>query len=108
MYDELLQALKLTGIPTAEGDWDRAPQEGSYMVLRLDYEASALWADNHQRQQALEGSVHLFLRSGDKYDFRQIQGIFDAMEISWRLAATLYEPRNHTVHYEWAIQLEVL
>ena len=53
MFELLLQALQATGIPTAEGDWDRAPQSGSYLTIALSGETSSVWADGHQRQQAL-------------------------------------------------------
>lgn len=108
MYDELLQALQLTGIPVAEGDWDRAPQAGSYIAVRLDDEPSALWGDGRKRQQALGGSVHLFARSNDKSDMLLVQHILGLYETSWRLASVQHEARNHIVHYEWTFELEGL
>lgn len=106
MYEALKAALEQTGIPMAEGDWDRAPQSGSYMTLRLDGETSSLWGDNHQQAQTVEGTVDLFVRSLDTSDVDIIQRVFDGLEISWRLYSTQYEPRNHIAHYEWLYRLE--
>lgn len=108
MYEALKAALEQTGIPMAEGDWDRAPQSGSYIAVRLDSEGDSLWGDQHQQEQALEGSVHLFERSGDKANMQLIQSVLDGLELSWRLNSVQHEARNHIVHYEWVFQLEVL
>lgn len=108
MYDELKAALEATGIPIAEGDWDRAPQSGSYMTVRPEFEASALWADGRQREQAIAGSVHLFLRTNDKSPVRLIQSTLDGCGISWKLDAVQHEPRNHIVHYTWTWELEAM
>lgn len=108
MYELLKAALEATQIPLAEGDWDRAPQSGSYLILRLEDEASAVWGDNHQREQALSGSVHLYARTSDKTDFAAVQAVLDAQEISWRLNSVQHEVRNHIVHYEWLFEIEVL
>lgn len=108
MFDELIRALKESGIPTAEGDWDRAPQTGPYIAVRLDTDGDTLWGDQHQQAQALEGSVHLFERSGGKDNIKLIQSILDGQELSWRLNSVQHEARNHIVHYEWVFQLEVL
>lgn len=106
MYEALKAALEQTGIPMAEGDWDRAPKSGNYMTLRLEREASSLWGDNHQQAQTVEGTVDLFARSLATADVDEIQRAFDRLEISWKLYSTQYEPRNHIVHYEWLYQLE--
>ena len=108
MFEALMSALKGTGIPVAEGDWDRAPQSGPYIAVRLDNEGDSLWGDQHQQEQALEGSVHLFERSSDKANMKLIQSVLDGLELSWRLNSTQHEARNHIVHYVWVFQLEVL
>lgn len=108
MYDALITALKATQIPVAEGDWDRAPQSGSYITVRLEFEHSALWGDGHQLQQAMEGSVHLFCRNADQGEMEMVQVILDELETSWELNSIQYEPRNGIVHYEWIFRLEQL
>ena len=108
MFELLLQALQATGIPTAEGDWDRAPQSGSYLTIALSGETSSVWADGHQRQQALGGSVHLYARENGKSDMLTVQDVFDSLGVSWYLASSQHEARNHIVHYEWVFDLEEL
>lgn len=108
MYETLKTALDDTGIPLAEGDWDGAPLTGSYMVLRLESEAASMWGDQHQQAQAVEGSVQLYCRTRELEDYRKVQAVLDALELSWRYNGTQYEPRNGIVHYEWLFQLEYL
>lgn len=108
MYDILLQALRLTSIPVSEGAWDRAPQSGPYIVVAMDSEASAVWADGRQQEQALEGAVHLFARDNGKGNMMLVQHILDTYEISYRLNSVQHETRAGIVHYEWIIQLEAL
>lgn len=108
MYNALKAALEATGIPLAEGDWDRAPQSGNYMILRLEDEASAVWGDQHKQEQSFQGSVHLYARSSDRTDFNAVQRVLDQQEVSWRFNGTQYEPRNGLVHYEWLFELEQL
>lgn len=106
MYEELKTALEETGIALAEGDWDRAPQTGSYLILRLEGDGDTVWGDNHMRQQAVAGSVHLYCRTKDRTEFETVQAVLDGLELSWRYNYTQYEPRNHIVHYEWLFELE--
>lgn len=108
MFDELKSALEATGIPTAEGDWDRAPQSGPYLTIALTGETSSVWGSDRQRQQAHGGSVHLFDRTDDKQRMLQIQDILRAQGVSWYLASVQHEPRNNIVHYEWIFDLEEL
>ena len=49
MYDAFKTLLWSTGIPFAEGDWNKAPETGSYAAVALDMEGSTLWADSGQR-----------------------------------------------------------
>lgn len=108
MFEELKAALEATGIPTAEGDWDRAPQSGPYLTIALSGETSSVWGSDRQRQQALGGSVHLFDRTSDRQNMLLIQAVLDAQGVSWYLASEQHEARNHIVHFEWVFDLEEL
>lgn len=108
MYEMLLQALQLLGLPLAEGEWDRAPQSGSYLTVALHGETSSQWADDRQRQQAIGGSVHLFARNGEKCQMQSVQDVLSSLGISWELASIQHEAKAHLVHYEWTFDLEGL
>ena len=108
MYDELFQALQLSGIPIAEGDWNAAPKDTSYMTIKLDAEAAALWGDDRQTAQAVMGSLHLFCRSKDPREMQLIQHILRQYEISWRLASEQDETLSRIRHYEWVFELEAM
>ena len=106
MYDALIILLRSTGIPLVEGDWNRAPQEGPYAAITLDLESAPLWGSNHQRQQAIQGSISLFCRDTDRTAFETMQAALDAVEISWKLYSVQREVSKRLMHYEWVFELE--
>lgn len=106
MYDALVTLLRSTGIPFAEGDWNNAPQSGNYAAIALDLEGETLWGDGHQRQQAIQGTIHLFCRTRDRTDFNHIQRALDATGISWDLNSIQTETSRRMIHYEWVFELE--
>lgn len=108
MYEVLVTALKGSGIPFAEYAWDKAPSEGSYGIIAPDGEASSVWGDNGQRQQAIEGTIDLFVRGGGMSDMLTIQGILARTGVAWRLNSIQYEPARRIRHFEWVWQVEVM
>ena len=108
MYDALIQLLEATGIPCAEGAWNRAPQTGSYIVYALDGQGESLWADDAQQQQAIQGSVDLFCRTAERAQFNAVQNALRASGLSWDLYSIQREPENRLIHYEWVFEMEVL
>lgn len=106
MYEALKTLLRSTGIPLAEGDWNNAPQTGSYAAIALDLEGATLWGSDRQRQQAIQGTVNLFCRTADRSDYNAIQNALWATGISWRLNSIQHEPARRMMHYEWIFELE--
>ena len=106
MYDAFVTLLKSTGIPLAEVAWSNAPQTGSYAVIALDDEASALWADDGQQQQAVQGTIDLFCRTSSRADFNTVQRALRETGVSWYLNSIQYENGGRLVHYEWVFELE--
>ena len=106
MYDALVTLLRSTGIPLAEGDWNIAPQTGSYAAVALDLEGETLWGNDSQRQQAIQGTVNLFCRTPDRTDFNTMQRALKATGISWRLNSIQREVSRKLYHYEWVFELE--
>lgn len=106
MYDALKQLLWSTGIPFAEGDWNKAPETGSYAAIALDLEGETLWGDGRQQHQAVQGTINLFCRTPDMSDFYKIQRALDAMGISWDLNSIQREISRRLYHYEWVFELE--
>ena len=106
MYDALKKLLWSTGIPFAEGDWNKAPETGSYAAIALDLEGDTLWGDGGQRQQAIQGTINLFCRTPDRSDFNKIQRALKAVGISWELSSIQREIARQLYHYEWVFELE--
>jgi len=106
MYDAFKTLLWSTGIAFAEGDWNKAPETGSYAAIALDLEGDTLWGDGGQRQQAIQGTINLFCRTPDMADFRRIQTALKRSGISWDLNSIQRETGRRLYHYEWVFELE--
>jgi len=101
LLDKLDVALNATGIPFREGGWDRAPK-GDYGVYTLDSAAGSVWADGKMREQALEGTIDLFSKSGGVANLNLIQQAINSIDgLSWYLNSIQYENDTRLMHYEW-------
>lgn len=106
MYRHLLETLRATGIPFAEIAWENAPEAGSYGAIQLEGAADTVWADGTCREQALEGSIDLFVRNKSLTDMMLVQTALTDAGVSWRLSDVSFEPARRLEHYEWVFQIE--
>jgi hypothetical protein len=93
-----------TGARIALYAWQQSPAEEAWGTVTVDGEAAAIWGDGHQQAQALEGSVHLFVRTLTSGAPAGVQAAFDVLGISWRLDDVLYEQETRLLHYVWTWQ----
>lgn len=106
MYDELVNALKLTGIPFAEYAWDTRP-DGAFGVIAIDGEADSLQADDHMVNQAPQGTVDLFTPDSDRDQMALIQETLNSFDgCAWYLNSVQYEDETRLLHWEWVFSLE--
>ena len=106
MYDELFNALKLTGIPFAEEAWDPRP-DGSYGVISIDGEADSYHGDNKKENQAPQGTVDLYTLNNDRSLMTQIQTTLNGFDgCAWYLNSVQYEDETRLLHWEWVFSLE--
>lgn len=108
MFEQLLEALRGTGIPFVAYGWDNAPS-GIYGVISLDSGAGTIAGDQKIIQQAVEGTVDLYLQEiGTRYP-QTIQSVLNDFEgCAWYLNSVQYENETHLVHWEWVFQLEMM
>lgn len=105
MYDALLAALRLTGIPFAETAWDQRPS-GAYGVVAVD-SALHFYADDHVDHQAPRGTVDLYTPSGDREAMAAIQAALNGLSgCAWYLNSIQYEDDTRLLHWEWVFTLE--
>lgn len=108
MYNELVTALKATGIPFAEFAWDRRPNV-NYGVVAIDGAGQHEHGDNVTTNQAIEGTVDLFTYGNDRAEVSTIQSVFDGFEgCSWYLESVQFESDTQLIHWEWVFQLEAM
>lgn len=77
------------------------PDREAWGTITLDGEAAAVWGDNGQAEQALEGSVHLFCRGIETTAPVGVQTALNELGVSWRLDYVRYEENTRLIHYEW-------
>lgn len=114
MLDELVTALQELGtpqtgratIPFFKGEMYNA--EPNYGTVTLTGEATALWADGQMQEQALEGSIDVFIKESDIQPITAVQDILKAQGISFELYSIQHERDRKLVHYEWVFRLEGL
>lgn len=106
MYDELVAALQLTGIPFAEYAWDTRP-DGAFGVIAIDGEADSLQADDHMVNQAPQGTVDLYTPDSDRDRMALIQETLNGFDgCAWYLNSVQYEDETRLLHWEWVFSLE--
>lgn len=105
-YENLVVALKETGIPFAEYEWKTRPS-GDYGTVALEFEADALYGDDQKQMRSFEGSVDLFMQLRDMMKVAAVESALAAVcESCWSLNSIQYENDSGLVHYEWAFQVE--
>lgn len=105
-YSELLQGLRATQIPIAEGGWDGAEDmHQDYAVIALDG-AVDMMANNGHSERMVEGSIDLFTyHSMGRGKAEIIEHTMEALGVIWRLGyGPHYEKDTGFTHYEWIFQ----
>lgn len=106
MYDELVTALKGTGIPFAEYGWSTRPT-GAFGVVQLERSVETLEGDNEIQNRAFEGSVDLYMPTRDKTLIGKVKEVLIAQcDGAFTLSSIQHEEETGLLHYEWVFQLE--
>ena len=106
-YEDLIAALKSTGIPFAEGGWQDANKlKEDYGVYAIDGRRDLL-ADNAHEPKVLEGTIDLFaLHSKGMDKVSMIEWALDSVGAAWRLnAGPIYESGTGYTHWEWVFNV---
>lgn len=109
MFEELLNALRSTGIEFAENAWVDAHKIGGnadYGCVSIDNAGRTVWSDDTLREQAVEGTVDLFCHGSGREHAVTIQNIFSMLHVSFRLSDVSYEQDTRLTHWTWVFQLE--
>lgn len=106
MWDELLEALRGTGIPFAEQEWRNVGSlKSDYGILRLRGAGDSSWADGHQQAEAMVAAVHLFTRSAGLSQAEQIKAVLNSIEgLSFRMTDNIYENDTKLTHWVWTVE----
>jgi hypothetical protein len=116
-YTALVEAMKqLTQgegteqirLPMAENEWNTRPDDVSYGVIAMDFEADAMHGDNLKVATAYEGSVDLYsmVKGGAGWIPLITQTLTDHCGGAWSLNSFQYERETGLFHWEWAFQVE--
>lgn len=106
-FENLVNALKETGIPFCEYEWGQRP-EGDYGVVSIDFEGESFYGDDRKVDRSWEGSVDLFFYGLDKRReyVRTIEGVLNEFcECGWTLNSNQFERSTNLFHIEWTFSL---
>lgn len=107
MYEALKNALmNVQGVQFAEYEWHTHPQ-WDFGTFQIDFDARALVADGIKQEQAVEGSVDVFLHAPDKTKIAAIEAALESVcGSAFRKNSRQYEQQTGLLHIEWVFQLE--
>lgn len=107
-YDELLQALKDTGIPFAETAWANSEKlKDDYGVLAIDGKHN-LFGDGIPAETCLEGTVDLYCHQDPAHSQspEKVEHVlYSFVDMAVGDPTVMYEPDTRLTHWEWVIQL---
>ena len=104
--EQLLTALKGTGIPFTAYRWDKAPA-APYGTAQLEGDADSAGGDDSIIYQSVRGSIDLYAPSHSSTWPQAVQGAING-RVAWRLNSVQYEDAPRLVHYEWLFETEGL
>lgn len=105
-YTALVDALKASGIPFAEYDWQTRPT-GDYGTVSLDFEAGADHGDDRKVARAWSGSVDLFMHGRDAAKIATVETILGEHCFGcWMCESIQHERETGLIHYEWSFEVE--
>lgn len=102
-YEALVAALRLTNIPFAEYGWRTRP-DGTYGVVRLDFESGQLNGSDQKCDRSWEASVDVFFPMlADRDDIvGTIEEILtEIFGSGWEMNSPAYENATGLFHFEW-------
>lgn len=107
-YEDLVAALKQTGIPFSEYGWQTRP-EGAYGVVSLDMESGSLDADGMKQDRSWEASVDVFF-----YRISERSAMISAVETAlentcgsaWEMNSFQHESSTGLFHIEWVCTVQ--
>lgn len=105
-YKSLLQALRNTGLPIAEGAWQDAHKlHTDYGVIDLD-SSNDLLADGHHAERFVEGTLDLYTyHSAGLPKAKVLEAAMEAQGVAWRVNyGPAYEPDTGLTHRQWIFQ----
>lgn len=96
----------LAGIPGLEsGHYEYSGDAETYAVWAEDTESASVEADNHKREQAIQGTIDLYTKTEFDPYVDQIQDALKAARVSFYLNSVQYEDETELIHYEWVWDL---
>ncbi len=108
VFDELVMALKNTGVPFAVDEWETRPNT-DHGVVALDGTGAILSGDNCHAECAYTGTVDLFLHALNAAKVAAVEAALTSVcEGAWYLNSRQYEAGTHLTHYEWVFELEAI
>lgn len=112
-YLALVNALKSISqggecLPVAENGWSTSPNQDSYGIVQLDFEADAMDGDDRKVAEAYEGSFDLYSlsKTGDGWIPYVRSTLTAYCGGCWRLNLHTYETGSRLFHWEWVFQIE--
>ena len=90
-----------TGIYFALYAWNKRPEAEAWGVITMDGQTESVWGDGGMREQALEGSIHLFIKTTATTAPEAVQSALAELGYSWRLDFCTYEQDTGLLHYGW-------
>lgn len=106
LFDDLVDALKKTGIPFEKYGWRERPK-GDYGQIALDGTADAVFADGQLSDRAVEGTIDLFTSRESRDKARLVESVLNQMDgVAWYLESNRYERGTQLLHREWVFSLE--
>lgn len=110
-FSDLLTALQNTGIPFAEGGWNRAPDATvtAYGGLSVVSEGNSIWASNEANSRVFLLACDLFVRgSNGRTEMAQVEEVLADADVSWDLTSVMNERSNSVIHYSWNVEVHGL
>ena len=93
--------------PMAEGEWATRPDDVSYGIVNLDYEAGQLHGDGVKMDTCYGGSADLFSlsKSGAGWVELITATLTTYCGGSWSLNSHTYERETGLFHWEWTFEV---
>lgn len=77
-----------------------------YIVWAEDNESDASYADDHQIDQVIQGTIDYFTKTEFDNTVVLIQQKLNSIDVAWRLNSIQHEKETGYIHYEWVFELE--